>query len=601
MSSKATPGLDSLRASHASLKNWGEPPEFEGGTRPNANVAVDCGWGRLIFGQTFDTAEAVADALQDEGPHKRDVAFYVREPHVVLACAPQALFLDPSHTYRLALEDKLAPPPAEGIRIRDVRAGEEQQVNRLYRAWSMVSVEESSFGAAGRDPAVRVLVAVDESASDSSDLLGVVMGVDHKAAFNDPDNGSSLWALAVDPQARRPGVGRALIVALAAHFRDEGRAFMDLSVMHDNAEAIALYETLGFQQIPVYAVKHKNPINEKLFVGPSEEADLNVYARIIVNEAKRRGILVQVEDVDAGLFRLSHGGRSIACRESLSDLTTAVAMSRCDDKSLTRRLLKEAGLRVPDQITVDEDGANAQMFLARYGRVVVKPARGEQGAGVAVDLRTPEEVDAAVAQARRRCDHVIMEEFANGQDLRIIVIDDEVVAAAVRRPPVVRGDGKHSVRKLIGKLSRRREAATGGESRIPLDDETARCVAAEGVDLETVLEEGRALAVRKTANLHTGGTIHDVTGDLHVSLRSAAVEAAKVLKIPVVGFDFIVQDPRQPGYRIIEANERPGLANHEPQPTAEKFVDLLFPQTRVAQASQSDRKAKSRRQAELAH
>jgi hypothetical protein len=28
---------------------------------------------------------------------------------------------------------------------------------------------------------------------------------------------------------------------------------------------------------------------------------------------------------------------------------------------------------------------------------------------------------------------------------------------------------------------------------------------------------------------------------------------------------------------FIEANERPGLANHEPQPTAERFMDLLFP------------------------
>ena len=30
---------------------------------------------------------------------------------------------------------------------------------------------------------------------------------------------------------------------------------------------------------------------------------------------------------------------------------------------------------------------------------------------------------------------------------------------------------------------------------------------------------------------------------------------------------------------VIEANERPGLANHEPQPTAERFLDMLFPQT----------------------
>ena len=30
---------------------------------------------------------------------------------------------------------------------------------------------------------------------------------------------------------------------------------------------------------------------------------------------------------------------------------------------------------------------------------------------------------------------------------------------------------------------------------------------------------------------------------------------------------------------FIEANERPGLANHEPQPVAERFIDLLFPGT----------------------
>jgi hypothetical protein len=28
---------------------------------------------------------------------------------------------------------------------------------------------------------------------------------------------------------------------------------------------------------------------------------------------------------------------------------------------------------------------------------------------------------------------------------------------------------------------------------------------------------------------------------------------------------------------FVEANERPGLANHEPQPTAAAFIDFLFP------------------------
>jgi len=55
------------------------------------------------------------------------------------------------------------------------------------------------------------------------------------------------------------------------------------------------------------------------------------------------------------------------------------------------------------------------------------------------------------------------------------------------------------------------------------------------------------------------------------------VAAARAIDIPVVGIDLMVKSPRSSDYAFIEANERPGLANHEPQPTAERFVDLLFP------------------------
>jgi GNAT-family acetyltransferase (TIGR03103 family) len=371
----------------------------------------------------------------------------------------------------------------------------------------------------------------------------------------------------------------ALVDALALLFQRRGRAFMDLSVLHNNAEAISLYEKLGFVRIPVYCVKRKNPINEKLFIGPAAQAELNIYARIIVDEARRRGIAVDVEDAPSGLFTLSLGGRSISCRESLSDYTSAVAMSRCDDKALTHRLLAAAGLNVPEQTTVGDDAA-LEAFLARHHRIVIKPARGEQGHGVAVDLTTMDEVHAAVKAARAHCDDVLAEQFIAGQDLRIIVINGEVVAAAIRRPPLVCGDGDHTVLELIDKQSRRRAAATDGESRIPLDEETERSVRAEGYQMLDVPPEGTKLAVRKTANLHAGGTIHDVTASLHPALAEAATTAARTLKIPVVGLDLMVADVAGPRYVIIEANERPGLANHEPQPTAERFVDLLFPETR---------------------
>jgi D-alanine-D-alanine ligase-like ATP-grasp enzyme len=109
---------------------------------------------------------------------------------------------------------------------------------------------------------------------------------------------------------------------------------------------------------------------------------------------------------------------------------------------------------------------------------------------------------------------------------------------------------------------------------------TAEVVGDAGYALDDVPSHGERIRVRRTANLHTGGTIEDVTEGLHPAIAEAAVRAATALDIPVTGIDFLVPAVDGPDHVFIEANERPGLANHEPQPTAQRFVDLLFPESR---------------------
>ncbi len=555
----------------------GSVPHDQNGKEQRTTAVVDCGWGRLIFAHTFVDNRELADVLLEEQAGKRDIAFYVSDPHVVLAMEPQAVFLDPSHTYRLWLDRyrvSALRPRGFSVRLLNSRADAEA-IYQLYLSRQMIPPPVDFMWKARTSRTLNYFMALD---NHTDELLGVATGVDHVEAFDDPERGSSLWALAVDPQASQPGVGQAIVRHMIEFFIARGRAYMDLSVMHDNHPALRLYERLGFERVPVFALKNRNSFNEALFVGEQPEASLNPYAMIIVREAQRRGIAVAVVDAAAGYFELSFGGRRIVCRESLCELTTAVAMSRCDDKAVTHRLLRKAGLQVPAQLAT-VDASKALTFLEEHGSVVVKPARGEQGAGISVDVRTAASLEAAITEARRFSESVLVEKYSHGEDLRIIVIDYKVVAAAVRKPPRIKGTGRDTIRHLIEKQSRRREAATKGESRIPLDAETERCVADGGYTLDETLPYDEYLTVRKTANLHTGGTIHDVTKQLHPALRRAAVAAAEALRIPVTGLDMIVASPSDEKYVIIEANERPGLANHEPQPTAERFVDLLFPQT----------------------
>src|SRR5690606_41718095 len=100
----------------------------------------------------------------------------------------------------------------------------------------------------------------------------------------------------------------------------------------------------------------RSAITGPAFRGGAEALqDLNPYARLLGDEAIRRGIHAEVIDAENGYFRLSLGGRSIVCRESLSELTSAVAMSRCQDKRVTLKLLARVALSVPRQADADDE------------------------------------------------------------------------------------------------------------------------------------------------------------------------------------------------------------------------------------------------------
>jgi GNAT-family acetyltransferase (TIGR03103 family) len=561
-------------------RSWKQPSEHQL-QGMQSDVVLDLGWGRLVFGQTFSDLRGIVQALRAEETDRRDICIYPRDPHVLVGLAPDELFIDPSYTYRLDLH-RYRPRSEQirGVFVRTVTSeGEMEEINEIYARNGMVLGDPATMWRNHRTRTFTYLVAEDRR---TGKIVGTVTGVDHELAFGDPESGTSLWCLAVHAQDAPPGTGEALVRVLAERYVGRGRAYLDLSVMHDNKGAIELYRKLGFSQVSAVCVKRKNPINTPLFASrPPGLEELNPYALIIAEEALRRGIRVEVTDATSGEMRLSLGGRSVLTLESLSEFTTAVAMSRCDDKRVTRRIMERAGVRVARGVTAaDGDLEAAAALLREVGEVVVKPARGEQGRGITVGVRDDDSLERAVALALQFCPDVLVEELVDGDDLRVVVIDREVVAAAVRRPAEVVGDGRRPVAELVRSTSRRRERATGGESSIPLDDTTAEVVAEAGYDMDDVPANGERIRVRRTANLHTGGTIEDVTDTLHPEIADAAVRAAAALDIPVTGIDFLVSAVEAPDYVFIEANERPGLANHEPRPTVERFVDLLFPETR---------------------
>ncbi|MCB0319681.1 MAG: N-acetylglutaminylglutamine synthetase, partial [Bdellovibrionales bacterium] len=461
------PDVRIQRLSTSTMCNWKDLSSYSS-TKGQKNIVLECGWGRLLFGQTFNSAEDLIEEILAERTGTRDLAFYVRDPHILVSLAPNIVFLDPSHTFRIWLDQyRPATNPSSLIFVRRIfQKSDIESANRILLSRQMVPLDAEFLWKKRNSRALIPIVA--ESVS-SGEIVGICVGVDHPNVFQDPENGASLWSLAVDPQVNIPGVGESLSRFLIEYFQVRGRAYMDLSVMHTNTEAISFYKKLGFQRIPVYSIKRRNEINEKLFTPRPLEEKLNPYAKLITTEAKRRGIFVRVIDTEKAIFELSNGGRNIICQESLTSLTSSLSYIFCQDKRLTRKILANAGLTVTTQRlsgTPEENSA----FLNLHRRVVVKPLLGEQGRGISVDIRDEDSLERSIRFAKKICDEVLLEEMVDGIDLRLVVINFSLVAAAIRIPAEIVGDGQHMIRQLIQKASRRRSAATGGESKIPIDD-----------------------------------------------------------------------------------------------------------------------------------
>ena len=312
--------------------------------------------------------------------------------------------------------------------------------------------------------------------------------------------------------------------------------------------------------------------------------------RSIVDAAIKRGIPVRRLN-DASLVQLGYGVKQRRIMAAETDRTGAIAESIAQDKELTKTILRSAGVPVPEGRIVrsrDEAWQEAQDIGLP---VTVKPADGNQGRGVAVNLATQEQVKNAYDAARQESREVMVEENIQGRDFRFLVVGSHLVAAACRVPAHVVGDGTHTVAELVARENadpRRGDNHALNLSKIPLDAVSLGVLRDQGLTPESVPPEGAFILIRRNANLSTGGTAIDVTDKVHPLNASFAVGAAKCIGLDIAGIDIVAQDVSVPleeqGGKLIEVNAAPGLRMHlapsegQAQPVGQAIVNMLFPE-----------------------
>ncbi len=316
-------------------------------------------------------------------------------------------------------------------------------------------------------------------------------------------------------------------------------------------------------------------------LGPSTAA--------IVRAAARRGIPARRLN-EGSLVVLGHGARQRRICTAETDATGAIAEAIAQDKQLTRSLLRAVGVPVPEGRPV-RDADDAWAAAQDVGvPVVVKPQYGNHGRGVATNLTTREQIVRAYDAAREEDEHVLVETFAPGADYRLLVIGERLVAAALREPAQVLGDGHSTIRQLIDMVNRDPRRSDGHAtvlSYIKLDPVALGVLAEQGYTPDSVPPAGVRVLIRRNGNLSTGGTATDVTDRVHPDVAARAVDAARVVGLDIAGVDVVATDIGRPleaqRGAVVEINASPGLRMHlepsagTPRPVGEAITDLLFP------------------------
>jgi cyanophycin synthetase len=331
-------------------------------------------------------------------------------------------------------------------------------------------------------------------------------------------------------------------------------------------------------------VDRLHEIREDEHLGPSTYS--------IVSEAVARGI-PYIRLNKSSLIQLGYGVNQKRIQATMTCRTASFAVEIAGDKNATKEMLHEAGVPVPKGDIVYDLTELKQAVKDLGFPLVTKPLDGNHGKGAGINLKTWEEVVSGFEVALQYCKDekaVIVEQFIEGFDFRLLVVNKKFVAAAKRTPAMVLGDGTSTVQQLIDQVNSDPRRGVGHEkvlTKITLDKDTYGMLEKKGYTLESVPAAGEELFLKSTANLSTGGTATDVTDLIDPYNVLMAERIAGIIGLDICGIDVVTSDiaiplPEARG-AVIEVNAAPGFRMHTspteglPRNVAEPVIDMLFP------------------------
>ncbi|MED3655573.1 ATP-grasp domain-containing protein [Heyndrickxia sporothermodurans] len=326
---------------------------------------------------------------------------------------------------------------------------------------------------------------------------------------------------------------------------------------------------------------------------------LNGYALAL--EGWRRGLDLSMKiSYEMGLksrnfrFTLSdRKGTSYDFNSAAPSVMSDEARRICRKKELTKKVFKEKGVPHAEGTHFSTDTSYDKIieYANKLGYpIVIKPNDAYGGKGVITDIQNDQQLIESLKSTKHdmgRFSNIIVEKCYTGNDYRIYVIEDEVIASVQRVPANVTGDGKSTIIELINEKNKIRMNNKGpsNQKKIRIDGELKTTLLEKKLTLDTVLPEGKLVFLNKKCNVSSGGESIDVTDELNETYKQIAIDAVKAIDGLHLGAVDLLIDEQKGTAIVIEINTKPGL-DIQMYPTfgkardiPTKIIDYLFPDT----------------------
>ncbi|SHF50409.1 cyanophycin synthetase [Salegentibacter echinorum] len=329
-------------------------------------------------------------------------------------------------------------------------------------------------------------------------------------------------------------------------------------------------------------IQRMREIRDRDRLGPSTGA--------IIAEAEKRGI-PWIRLNENSLCQLGYGANQKRIQATVTSQTSSIGVELAGNKKDTKYMLKQAEIRVPNGAIVSKMEELEAVCEEIGFPVVVKPIGGNHGRGISVALKNLPAVEKAFKEAKKVSYDIIVEQQISGYDFRLLVINNQFIAASKRTPAHVVGDGKSTIKQLIKEKNKDPRRGYGHENvltMISINQLTKTIIAAKGYNINSILKKDEVLVLKDTANLSTGGTAEDVTDIVHPENVAEAERISRIIDLDICGIDIMTEDISKPLSKtrgaVLEVNAGPGFRMHlaptigKARNVAEPVVEQLFPQ-----------------------